>query len=302
VSFEAIRWALAQPVTKSSAKFVLVAMADCVHADDGPDMVCWPSYRALATRTSQDVKTVEVSVHRLRDWGFIADTGERKGDTGQVVVYRLNNTNSGVVTPILQPAAPPPAAPLPTAAPFIKTSESGGVDTAGKTPVFPSKTPVFPAKGPQIPGERTPKTGYGSRNGTSNGTRKEPKEEATPNELPGVPAQLLADYLKVRKAKRAGPLTETAIAGLTREAIKAGISLSEAVRACCEFGWQGFNAGWYAERVAKGQRRSQEGAETAYQRSKREAVERLTGGLASRKPVTTEAPNAIQASATTVIG
>jgi hypothetical protein len=62
----------------------------------------------------------------------------------------------------------------------------------------------------------------------------------------------MQDYLKVRKAKRAGPLTETATAGLKREADKAGISLADAITACCEFGWQGFNAVWYAERQAKG--------------------------------------------------
>ena len=39
--------------------------------------------------------------------------------------------------------------------------------------------------------------------------------------LPGVPDQLFSDYLAVRKAKKAGPLTTTAINGLMREAKKA---------------------------------------------------------------------------------
>ncbi|MDP9907936.1 hypothetical protein J2W27_000029 [Variovorax boronicumulans] len=63
-----------------------------------------------------------------------------------------------------------------------------------------------------------------------------------------VPQALMADYLKVRMAKKAGPLTETALAGLRREAGKAGISMEAAITACCEFGWQGFNADWYAQR------------------------------------------------------
>ncbi|WP_422085410.1 helix-turn-helix domain-containing protein [Variovorax sp.] len=63
-----------------------------------------------------------------------------------------------------------------------------------------------------------------------------------------VPQALMADYLKVRVAKKAGPLTATALAGLRREASKAGISLEAAITACCEFGWQGFNADWYAQR------------------------------------------------------
>lgn len=78
--------------------------------------------------------------------------------------------------------------------------------------------------------------------------------------LEGVSPALLADYLKVRKAKKAGELTDTAIAGLTREAGKAGLTLAQAVTACVEFSWQGFNAGWYAERT---QGRAKPGAVSA---------------------------------------
>ncbi len=42
--------------------------------------------------------------------------------------------------------------------------------------------------------------------------------------------------------------------------------------------------------------------ETPYQRSKREAVEAATGGLASRKPPTSEAPHGLQAIATPALG
>ena len=91
----------------------------------------------------------------------------------------------------------------------------------------------------------------------SRGDKKEEKKaprvprSSTPH-LEGVSDELLSDYLKVRKAKKAGELTGTAIAGLQREAGKAGITLAQAVTACVEFGWQGFNAGWYAERVSGG--------------------------------------------------
>jgi hypothetical protein len=74
---------------------------------------------------------------------------------------------------------------------------------------------------------------------------------ATPS-IEGVSPELLADYLKVRKAKRAGELTKTAIAGLQREATKAGVTMAQAITACVEFSWQGFNAGWYAERIKGG--------------------------------------------------
>lgn len=82
--------------------------------------------------------------------------------------------------------------------------------------------------------------------------KQEKKARDSALAIPGVPDQLLSDYLEVRKGKRAGKLTATAIAALEREARKAGIDIADAVKACCEFGWQGFDAGWYADRVARG--------------------------------------------------
>lgn len=239
MSYEAIRWALSQPVPKSSAKFVLVAMADCVNGEQD-DMTCWPSHAHLAEITGQDIKTVEAGLRRLSDAGFITDTEQRKGQTGQVIVYRL------------------------------KTPEFGAVETDEKTPVFPVKTPVFPVKDPQISRIRPPKTGDGTRKEPGIGTSKEPVRDARLSE---IPPNLLTDYLQVRKAKKAGPFTSTAISGMEREAKKAGLSLADAVRVCAEFGWQGFNAGWYEQRMA----RSAAATETAYQRTMREKWETATG-------------------------
>ena len=59
----------------------------------------------------------------------------------------------------------------------------------------------------------------------------------------GVDAQVAADWLAVRKAKRAA-LTQTALDGMVDEAHKAGISVAEAVRICAVRGWQGFKASW----------------------------------------------------------
>lgn len=59
----------------------------------------------------------------------------------------------------------------------------------------------------------------------------------------GVDAQVAADWLAVRKAKRAA-LTQTALDDVVAEAHKAGISVAEAVRICAVRGWQGFKASW----------------------------------------------------------
>ena len=118
MSVEAISWAFGQKVGRSSAKSVLVAMANC--AD--PDMVCWPSMRYLEDATDQDRKTVIENIKRLKELGFIAATDARKGRTGQVVVYVLKQPENGTVEQARK----------------RNSSENGTV------PFFPSKSPVFP--------------------------------------------------------------------------------------------------------------------------------------------------------------
>lgn len=234
MSNEAINWAFAQDVPKSSAKFVLVAMANLA----GDDMTCWPSYKHLTGATAQDVKTVQAGLRRLRDGGFISDTGERKGSTGQVIVYRLNPPEFGGVVPLAKTPEIP-----------SKTPGNGGVNQEGKTPVFPLNTPKFPDKDPQISLETPPKTGDGTiKEPSRNPKTPQVKSADRTDLLIGVEPQVIADYLQVRKAKRAGPLTATVVAGLEREAVKVGLTVAQAVEYCCEAGWQGFNAGWYTQR------------------------------------------------------
>lgn len=60
----------------------------------------------------------------------------------------------------------------------------------------------------------------------------------------GVKAETLEAWKGVRKAKRAGPISVIAAAGLLREAIKARISADDAVRIAVERGWQTFKADW----------------------------------------------------------
>ena len=58
-----------------------------------------------------------------------------------------------------------------------------------------------------------------------------------------VPESVWADFLTLRKAKRA-PMTATALQSIRREADKAGISIADALATCCERGWQSFKAEW----------------------------------------------------------
>jgi len=60
---------------------------------------------------------------------------------------------------------------------------------------------------------------------------------------PEVPPDIWAEFLAVRKARRS-PFTARALAGIEREAEKAGVSLTEALTTCIERGWQGYKAEW----------------------------------------------------------
>lgn len=59
----------------------------------------------------------------------------------------------------------------------------------------------------------------------------------------GADPVLAADWLAVRKTKRASN-TKTALDAFVLEAGKAGYTLDQALRICCEKSWQGFKADW----------------------------------------------------------
>jgi len=61
-----------------------------------------------------------------------------------------------------------------------------------------------------------------------------------------VPEQVAKDWLAVRKAK-GKPLTTTAMALMHTEAVKAGITVAQAITVCAGEGWQGFKAEWLAK-------------------------------------------------------
>lgn len=69
----------------------------------------------------------------------------------------------------------------------------------------------------------------------------------------GVDPQHAADWLRVRKDKRA-PLTRTAWDEVKAEAVKAGLSPAQAVKTSAVNSWQGFKAKWLAEARASPQR------------------------------------------------
>lgn len=234
MSFDAIRWAMDQQLKPAARKFALVAMADCVNAEAGT-WEFFASYNHLARRTGMNTKTVEASVYELRQLGYIIDTGRRAGDTGKVIVYRLNDPAiGGVPAKTVKPDA--------NGTRPLNTTETGAIPIPPNLAVNPPKNT---GQSPQILEVTTPKTGDVSSKGTRKKSGKEPDDGtafAALINVHQVNPELLNDWLKVRKAKRAGPLTETVISGLVRECATAGLTVADAVRLCCERGWQGFRA------------------------------------------------------------
>lgn len=86
MSLDATTWARHQKVGKGPAKSVLMALADYANEN----FVSYPSVETLVAWTEQDRKTVMANLDRLKEGGWITDTGERTGRTRQVVVYVIN--------------------------------------------------------------------------------------------------------------------------------------------------------------------------------------------------------------------
>lgn len=112
------------------------------------------------------------------------------------------------------------------------------------------------------------------------------KRAAVPS-IDGVPDSLFAEWLQVRKAKKAGPVSQTVVDALQREAGAAGITVEQAVRTCVERGWQGFNAEWLRKAPIRPAMRSFDpGApvETYAQRAARQRVEEVSPMAARKAP------------------
>lgn len=250
MSVEAITWALSQAIRPSSAKFVLVAMANCAN----PDRVCWPSIQYLSEATCQDRKTVIENIKRLKEDGFITDTGERRGQTAQVAVFQLTEGSQN-----------------------RNSSESGTV------PKTEAKSTVFPPKESRKRLERVPKTGHGTVR-----TVKEPsrKKKESPPDVHGD--ELVSDGLQPETAiellahrRRIGfPLTSRAWNDLKREASKAGWALEAAVDKTLAKGWRSFEAKYVQNERAPG--------EPDWVREKRERMQKLAGPAAAKPKHTAE--------------
>lgn len=160
MSYQAVTWALRQPVQHSPAKFVLVALAHFHQADraTGEPMRAWASVSTLATATGQDRKTVLANLQRLIAMGHLVDTGEREGQTKSVAVYLLTEPDS---SPKTGTASTPgsstnfPYQAVPNSDPLSGT-ETGTASASEAVPVSTRSSTSFSGKQYQKPPEAVP--------------------------------------------------------------------------------------------------------------------------------------------------
>jgi hypothetical protein len=154
MSIQAQTWAYAQPIKQSSVKFVLVTLANFA-SEHG---LCFPSIECICVQTALDRKTVISALATLQHDRYMIDTGERRGRTGQVKVYRLlcspKHSENGTLHENDQPK--------PQRNEGVMEGDSAKHSENGTVPKSAAKGPVFPRKGSRFSAERVPKTGHGS--------------------------------------------------------------------------------------------------------------------------------------------
>jgi hypothetical protein len=85
LSFDALAWAAKQRPGNLAAKMVLLALANYANEDGD----AYPSTAAIAEFGDMNHKTATAAIDRLQELGLILDTGERRGRSKQIKVYRL---------------------------------------------------------------------------------------------------------------------------------------------------------------------------------------------------------------------
>jgi hypothetical protein len=220
---------------------LLLALAIADHAhDDGTHV--FPSIKSMSAKTRQSERTVQYQLRSMEEKGWLELVADEKGGRGRCREYRIN-------------------------AEWIKGADIAPMKIKGATDDIKGATDDIKGATDDIKGA----TAIAPESLESSLTIKEslkekinkkeniPKLEVVPKPskihkpeidpeikklLHDVDDQVIKDFVILRKQRKA-PITETAVAGIRREAAKANISLQDALIECCSSNWQGFKAAWY---------------------------------------------------------
>lgn len=215
-------WGLQMPPTP---KAVLISLAD--NANDHGE--CWPSIQTICVRTCFGKTAVIAAIQWLEEAGLVsANRDNGRHTTYTITPAKYQNPSASRTGPSAEPVRLPDGT-CPPPEPNRSASRSIPVRQADTNRQEPSRTVKSNRQGKSL--------------------------AAAIELLPGLPAELVADFVAVRQAKKL-PLTGTAVAGLEREAGKAGLSLESAIRLCCERGWAALRADWLARDGGQGMQAS----------------------------------------------
>ena len=220
-------------------KLVLLKLAD--QANDNGE--CWPSYKTIAEAAECSRRSAVTHIDWLEKHGFLWIEERRiEGNRNLTNVYHLTlgkgklENGEGGENPALGG----------------ETVALGGGENPAPKPVNNNQSMnhinTTPDKADVEKPAKAKKTSV-----------KWEQEALIALMARGIDEQLAKDYIAVRKDKGAKTLTETALNGLEREAVKAGLNLSQALIKCCERNWVGFDADWI---LGSTQKRSNRGGLT----------------------------------------
>ncbi len=135
MSFDAIRWAMSTHAPSSTAKLLLLVMADFART---PEFKAYASAATLSERSQLDRKTVLANLERLQAARLIERLDEKAG-RGGAPVYRLAMDAHRIDS---------------------SSTESGSGSSSEPVPNFPGTDPVFPTNQYQFSHEPVPKAGH----------------------------------------------------------------------------------------------------------------------------------------------
>ena len=254
MSFPALAWAVRQKLP-STQKLVLVMLAERHNKDSGQ---CNPSLELLADDCGLSRRSVIDQIAKLQTSGYLT-VRHRAKDSARLPSQYVLHLGFGVPEKVQTEADDPYLLPQKVvndvhqgsecAAPgwcnscttVVNVLHQGSERAAHKPGIEPVIEPGIEPVGVSADAQTAAPPAKPEKKNEAVKAAK-PSAISKPDE---VADQVWADFLQIRKAKRS-PLTATALAGIEREAAKAGIGLQQALEVCCESGWAGFKADWFA--------------------------------------------------------
>lgn len=233
MSIELMSKAFKAKVNNPLRKLVLIKLAD--NANDRG--VCHPSYQHIADQCEISRRSVIEHIKALQKMGVLSikhrfNDGENTSNSFHIFEKKLNE--------------------------LCSAGDSLGSERAA----LGSESPALGSEraAPPLVKELHPEPSLSNHHLTiiesvrDNAREKSPlaknqKLNATTPSLAEKPESvsddLWVEWLSVRKSKKQPMPTKRALQAITDEAIKAGLSIEQAITECCDRGWASFKATWY---------------------------------------------------------